>query len=89
MESKGTVLTEGAHYAFTLFYEEHISPEGKVWGDESQVIIKKPGLYKEIHEYLPSPPDNNLFTQPWTPMRKGENIFNCLSFFIISYLSDL
>lgn len=30
MENKGAVLAEGARYAFTVFYEEHISPEGKV-----------------------------------------------------------
>lgn len=30
MENKGAVLAEGPHYAFTVFYEEHISPEEKV-----------------------------------------------------------
>lgn len=44
MESKGAVLTEGAHYALALFYEEHISPEEKVGCDESPVTIKRPGL---------------------------------------------
>lgn len=39
MENKGAVLAEGARYAFTVFYEEHISPEGKVWEDKSQVTI--------------------------------------------------
>lgn len=39
MENKGAVLAEGVYYTFTVFYEEHISPEGKVRGDKSQVII--------------------------------------------------
>lgn len=30
MENEGADLDEGARYAFTVFYEEHTSPEGEV-----------------------------------------------------------